>query len=176
MNEHVNGWLMAYYDGELGEHRTKSVEAHLESCASCRAELAKLGALRKMLQEIPEAQELMNPQQFISRVGLLLPDRPNRPTWRRWLSALWRSIPIMLLLAWAFLQALLILVSLEGIALDLGLGSAMPNGLSSISQPSAIHLLPLSLGISALIGLTLLSWVASWWIRRQSGDSLRATE
>ncbi len=176
MNEHVNGWLMAFDDGELSEHRAKIVEAHLETCASCRAELAKLRALKALLQENPKAQDLLPPQQFIARVGLLLPDRPNRPTWRRWLSVLWQSIPILLLLAWAFLQALLIMVSLGEIALDLGLGSAMPNGLSPISPSSAIHPFILSLGLSALIGLMLLSWVASWWIRRQGGDSLWTTE
>jgi anti-sigma factor RsiW len=176
MNEHVNGWLMAYYDGELGEHRARIVAAHLETCASCRAELAKLDALRKMLQDAPQAQELMKPQQFIANLGLRLPDRPNRPTWRRWLSALWQSIPILLLLTWAFSQALLLVISLGGMALDLGLGSALPNGLSDISPPSPMHTLPLSLGLSALIGLMLLSWVASWWIRRQGGNSLWATE
>ncbi|HEY70638.1 MAG TPA: hypothetical protein G4O08_08650 [Anaerolineae bacterium] len=176
MNEHVNGWLMAYYDGELGEHRAKIVAAHLETCATCRAELAKLDALRKVLQEVPQTQELMKPQQFIARVGLMLPDRSNRPSWRRWLSAFWQSIPILLLLSWAFLQTLLILVSLGEIALNLGLGSVIPNGLSNISQPSAIHPLPLSLGLSALIGMMLLSWVASWWIRRQGGNPFQMTE
>jgi len=44
MKEHVETWLAAYHDGELGERRRRLVEAHLAECGSCRAELDALRA------------------------------------------------------------------------------------------------------------------------------------
>lgn len=176
MSEHINGWLAAYHDGELSEHRARRAEAHLESCESCRKALAQMIALRELLQEAPKAQELVSPQQFVARIGLLLPDRPNRPTWQRWLSALWRSIPIMLLLAWVFLQALMISTSLGGLVLDLGIWNSLSNGQPITSQPTAVSTWSWNLGLSGLIGFGLLSWLASWWIRQQSRNHLQVTE
>ena len=70
MNEHVNGWLAAYFDGELGERRSQIVRAHLEECPSCREELAALSSLRLLLGEKPEARHLLPAKQFAGQVAL----------------------------------------------------------------------------------------------------------
>jgi anti-sigma factor RsiW len=50
MNQHVTDWLGAYHDGELEESRRQQVEAHLQVCEDCHAELSRLRALARLLQ------------------------------------------------------------------------------------------------------------------------------
>lgn len=47
---HVVDWLDAWRTGELDEPRAREVEAHLESCAGCRAELAELEAFARTVE------------------------------------------------------------------------------------------------------------------------------
>ncbi len=174
MSEHVNGWLAAYFDGELGDHRSQKVRAHLEECASCQEELATLTRLRQLLGENPEASGMLPAKQFASRVALHLSRRPSQPLWRRTATLLWGSIPAVLLTAWVFTQALFLVMTLSGIALNLGLWG--PSELAITYQFSPVDALMVNLGISALIGLMILSWLASWWIRQQSNIAHQATE
>ncbi len=176
MSEHVNGWLAAYFDGELGDRRSQKVRAHLEECASCREELAKLNSLRQLLREHPEAGDLMPAKQFASQVALQLPRRPSQPLWRRTVTLVWGSIPAVLLAVWVFTQALFALTTLSGIALNLGLWGGLASELAPTFQfPPATALL-WNLGISTLIGTMILSWLASWWIRKQGSNTHATTE
>jgi len=176
MNEHVNGWLTAYFDDELGELRSQKVQAHLKECEGCREELAVLSSLRQMLGENPEASDLFPANQFASQVALRLTRRPSRPLLHRAITVVWGSIPAVLLAIWVFIQTLFILTSMGGIALALGLWSDLPSGLSLTASSSPGNALLWNLGLSMLIGLALLSWLASWWIRQQGSTARQATE
>ena len=46
----VRRYLNAYLDGELHAQRRSQAEAHLESCAECRAQLARLKELASLLE------------------------------------------------------------------------------------------------------------------------------
>jgi anti-sigma factor RsiW len=170
MNEHVNGWLTAYFDGELGERRSEKVRAHLEECASCRQELAALEELRHLLGENPEAIDLLSAQRFASQVAMRLTRRPSRPFAHRAIAAVWGSIPAVLLAIWVFAQALMILLSTSGFAANLGLWGSE---LVLVDSSASVSILFMYMGVSGLVGILLLSWLASWWIREQDQ---RATE
>lgn len=49
----IQDWLAGYADGQLDEHHTALVEAHLAGCAACRHDVARQQALSARLQLIP---------------------------------------------------------------------------------------------------------------------------
>src|SRR5262245_56360857 len=51
--EAIRPRLQAYLDGELGRAAVDEIEAHLPTCAACRAELASLEELRGALRALP---------------------------------------------------------------------------------------------------------------------------
>jgi len=197
MIEHVTIWLEAYHDGELKGRRLEQVEAHLAVCAACRAELEKLQALTAMLQTNPPASNLMPPERFVAQVGLRLARRPVAPAWQRTLEAGWRLVPVGLLGAWAFVQTMFIVAGAVVWASKLGFGGNLisrlapaPQGeflLNELSRFSTLDLdvvgemalrtlrggslwrgdIVWQLALSVAIGLLYLSWLASWWVRRQ---------
>lgn len=176
MSEHINGWLVAYHDGELGERRSKKVEAHLKNCEACREELAKLNSLRSLLQENPEASDLMALDRFVAQVGLRLQHRPSRTPFQRTLATLWILIPVGLLGIWAFIQALTYEVNLMEFALDIGLWRDLTVAFSSTSQNTLLSSFSWKIGVTMGIGLISLSWLASWWISQQTKRPKNATE
>jgi predicted anti-sigma-YlaC factor YlaD len=176
MNEHVNGWLTAYFDDELGELRSQKVQAHLKECEGCREELAALSSLRQLLGDNPEASDLLPANLFASQVALRLTRRPSHPFMQRAITVAWGSIPAVLLAIWVFIQTLFILTSMGRIAMDLGLWSDLPSGLSLAVSNSPANALMWNLGLSTLIGLAILSWLASWWIRQQDSMTRQVTE
>ena len=197
MTEHVTTWLGAYHDGELRGLRLRQVEAHLAQCATCRADLERLRALAALLQESPAAENLTPPERFVAQVGLRLPRRPEHPAWQRALEIGWQLAPLGLLGAWVFVQAVFTIAGAVLVALRMGLGGDVVAGLLPASQqgPSlseifslsgaslgdvgriVLQLLsiraPLGWGITlnlvslVVIGLLYVSWLASWWARRQ---------
>ena len=172
MSDHINGWLHAFHDGELGRRRSEKVRAHLEDCEACREELEKLSSLRLLLQENPEASDLMPLDQFVAQVGLRLPHRAPRSAFQRSLLALWTMIPVILLGVWAFAQALVTVAR----ALDIGLWSELVQGFSFTSQSNLVGVISLQFGFMIVTGLISLSWLASWWIKQQGNPLQRATE
>ena len=162
MNEHVEKWLAAYYDGELAGANLEKVEAHLAVCEPCRAELETLVALSALLQESPAPESLTSSKQFAAQVGLRLPRRQERPAWQRGLTVLWYAVPAFILLAWVFTSAVLTQTRWLGLAFDLGLWPA-PAGLEAGLGPFSP--LALQLTLSAVAGLGLLGWAVSWWVR-----------
>ena len=176
MSDHVNGWLTAYFDGELGERKSHKVEAHLGECRSCRVELERLIAMRALLQEHPEATNLIPAELFVSQVGLKLSRRSARPIMSSGLETIWRLVPVLLLSTWVFVQTIFIVTTLTGFAFDLGLWSDLLDGLSPFSPPGLSTTVVWNLGLSALIGILLLSWAASWWIRSHNSPEEWVTE
>ena len=200
-NKHVTAWLGAYHDGELRGLRLQKVESHLADCEMCRAELAELWSLTTLLQASPALQSLTQPDRFVAQVGLRLPRRPVQSTWRRALEVGWRLTPVGLLGAWVFCQAALLVSGVVLDALKLGLGSdVIASWLPAAQQGSwlttALNLssanlndlgrmvsqllnnggplgwgLMLNLASVVVIGLLYLSWLASWWARRQHSNA-----
>ena len=123
MTDDVRPLLGAYHDGELGESQSRRVEAHLRRCQACRDELAILRRLSAVIATSPPAPTLTPPERFASRVALCLPRRLERPAWQRLLRAAWWSVPVLLLLGWAELQAVLFTSTLVLTAISLGLGT-----------------------------------------------------
>ncbi|UCC64420.1 MAG: zf-HC2 domain-containing protein [Anaerolineae bacterium] len=197
MTEHVTAWLGAYHDGELQGRRLRQVETHLAHCATCRADLERLQALAALLQESPAAENLTPPERFVAQVGLRLPRRPARPAWQRGLEMGWRLVPVGLLGAWAFVQAVFVVAGAVLVALRMGLGGDVAAELLPASQPGLglteifslsgtglndvgrmmLQVLSsggplgwsvtLNLVLLVVIGLLYWSWLASWWARRQ---------
>jgi len=197
MNQHVIGWLGAYHDGELEGSRRQQVEAHLQSCEGCRAELNRLRALAHLLQASPLLAELTPPERFVSQVRLQLQPRPAQPAWRSVLEIGWRLTPLGLLGAWGFVQAVFIVSAAVLVAFGTGLdGNWAVQWLPSAQDLWAAQILTLplpglevgtigaifqflgdawlpvwsfALETSLLIvtGLLYWSWLASWWVRQQ---------
>lgn len=168
MNEHVTGWLSAYHDGELKGRQRHRVEAHLAECAPCRAELDQLRSLSAMLQESPAPTDLVPPEQFVAQVGLRLPRRPAR---QRALLAAWRLFPLMLLGVWVFLQTALIVTVLTRVALGFGLGGELVAMLLPAESGGLRQVVGLNLILPGVIALLYVSWLASWWSRRQQQEN-----
>jgi hypothetical protein len=125
MTKHVTAWLGAYHDGELRGRHLRQVEAHLARCATCRADLERLQALAALLQESPAAENLTPPERFVAQVGLQLSRRPERPAWQSASGGLeigWQLVPLGLLGAWAFVQAVFAMAGVVLVALRMGLG------------------------------------------------------
>ena len=52
--------LVAYLDGELQDSIRSDVEAHLESCAACRAERENLASTLRSLESLPATEPSAN--------------------------------------------------------------------------------------------------------------------
>jgi anti-sigma factor RsiW len=134
MTEHVLEWLPAYYDGELSENRRRKVEAHLQECASCLAELESLQGLSALLRSEP-APAHTPPERFTAQVQLLLPRgsgvRQQPQALPRWML----GAPLLLIAGWAFLQAALIVT-----AFALAAGSFFPGLAGWFATDSALDI------------------------------------
>jgi hypothetical protein len=196
MSKHANDWPGAYHDGELSGERLRQVETHLEGCAACRAELEGLRRLSILLQEAPAAA-LVPAERFTAQVTSRLPRRPQQTTGQRALEMGWRLVPVGLLGAWAFVQAVFIVGGGLFSALQLGLGGELAGRLLpaaqggqwlgatlSLSQPTLLDIgriviqllssggplgwaVTLNLALMILIGVLYWSWLASWWARQR---------
>ena len=176
MSEHINGWLIAYFDGQLGERRSQKVEAHLQDCEECRQELDRLSTLRVLLRENPETIDLISTDRFVAQVGLRLQPRSAQTTVQWALSAMWIMVPVGLLGIWAFMQTLTTLTGLTGFAIDAGLWRDFAEYFSPPSQSNILSPLSWRIVLSMVTGLVSLSWLASWWISQTRNQAQRRTE
>lgn len=202
MSKHMNGWLAAYHDGELGGRKLKQVEEHLKECEECRTELKELRSLSALLQESPAASDLTPADRFVAQVGLQLPRRQAHPVWQRAARLGWQFAPVGLLGAWAFIQSALVVTLLlvvaqrfgfvENLAVTLGQSSVVESVQTGTFAAPANFLDNLgqfvigSLGVGSLfgfnatlkialpvvIGLLYLIWLASWWGLQHRNDLL----
>jgi predicted anti-sigma-YlaC factor YlaD len=174
MKQHVEKWLAAYHDGELDGKQLKQVEAHLEACQPCRRELEKLAVLRSLLLLSPEPEGLLPAERFVAQVGLRLPRRSHQTPLRQGLGLAWRAVPFFLFTAWIFIQVVITQSGWLQALVDLGLWDELAT-LGASAVPDAGTLLLWDLALSGLIGIALLGWVASWWMR-ETHKSRLATE
>jgi anti-sigma factor RsiW len=202
MSEHATTWLEAYYDGELEGRLLSSVEDHLSDCTSCQEELKRLNGLSSLLQLSPGPEGFLPVNQFVAQVGLRMPPLPEQPMWQRVFSIGWQFTPVGVFGLWSFFQTVFLVAGIIFLAANLGVGGDMLAGLIPSSQagPGLGDLLLLqnaslndiirtsldflrtggpfgwgmivNLGISFTLGLLYCSWLASWWIRKQSSDHL----
>lgn len=99
--------IALYVEGDLDPSRTKNVELHLRSCASCRRFLKELEASQSMVKEL--AAESLDPASFNvvrKRVMQEVNRRQARPPWWRFLSpavAPWRPAWVATMVVFAAL-------------------------------------------------------------------------
>lgn len=103
MSEHVIHLLSAYHDGELANGQARRVEAHLQSCVSCRERLTQMQALTYLLAEAP-LHEVASTERFSANVGMLLPRRESPASQQLW-RGLQKVVPFGLVGLWGFVQA-----------------------------------------------------------------------
>ncbi|MHB0874488.1 MAG: zf-HC2 domain-containing protein [Anaerolineae bacterium] len=191
MRDEVRSLLSAYYDGELAPGEARRVQAHLAQCPECRRELGSLSELSAFLGSVPVPTS-EPAEHFVSGVMLRLPRRRPQAVRHSLLRAAWWSVPLLLLLGWALLQAVLFTSALVIAAIRFGLGGdlltgALPGGnavadgllrlLPSLAERDAGALLgsalaPLAI-LAPVLSLVLLitgalvywSWLASWQTR-----------
>jgi preprotein translocase subunit SecG len=190
MSEHVYEWLNAYYDGELQGQQLHKVEAHLEECPECQAELEGLRSVSLKLRESP-LPEFSSADRFAARVGLQLPREQQASIRKKAVEFGWWMVPVTILLLLVFFQIVFVLTNWLGVAERLGLLGEMnswvqPNS-GSVVVPwlERLGLLQPELGIGWLesgeaFGRSLLSrmtlqlflmffylvWLLTWWLRR----------
>jgi hypothetical protein len=187
MNEHVDACIDAYLDAELSALKKQRVETHLMQCSRCRAQITQRRTLSILLQNIPPASGLKPQEQFVSEVGLQLKERRMPMQSRRALHLGWQSIPVVLLLAWVFIQTVSILSALlavipnaeqtlySGISVSMPslfglpeLVKSVPGGLEVLRQLGVFNIIDwnwfTSLVLWASIALMYLIWLASWLV------------
>ena len=197
MTEHVLEWLNAYLDGELGGRRLRQVEAHLDGCAGCRAELASLSALSTLLRKTPPPVQFTPPERFATRLALRLPRNPQPAPRNRAVGLAGWLVPAGLLLAWIFVQSVFLVSTLVTAADGAGLLPAETALLEGTPQHSLLFGAPLELFGSQLgegsratlnlldevslvgsslvtgllwqagIGLLYIGWLVLWFVRDQ---------
>ena len=194
MTEHVSEWLNAYLDGELSARQRERMDNHLSGCPACQAELAALRRLSQAVRQVPLPADILPAERFATRVMLRLPRQQNRPPRQSGTPLGWWLVPVTLMAAWAFTQAVLWLstgVSTAGQAGLLGEAAAWlaPESGSTGMLTGAFHWLGVlpggtagqvaalseSLGWGTLVqlflegglGVLYIGWLIVWWLRRQ---------
>jgi anti-sigma factor RsiW len=198
MSDHIVELLGAYLDGELHGRQLHAVEAHLNECDTCQAELDSLRTLSGILQEAPAA-EFPSAERFASNVNLRLARRPETPLHRKALEIGWRIIPVGLLLAWIFISTTSLVSNIVSAANEVGLldnrAAWLTSDAGQADWSATLGQVGLLSGESlqwaeateifsrtaipeiiwqVSIALLYLGWIAIWWTRqtRQEHDQL----
>jgi anti-sigma factor RsiW len=170
MSEHILEWLAAYHDDQLAPHKRRRVEDHLRDCPSCRAELQALDGLSALLKHDPLPAHTP-PERFAAQVQLLLPRAtPARDRLPRWVLGL----PLALAVAWAFLQAALLVAWLALLAAPLLPAEAAGWLAPDDAFEAAVALPALNLLLLAGAAALWLAWLALWqtWQRHRRSLAL----
>jgi hypothetical protein len=111
MHQRIIDLLSAYHDGELSTAQRAQVEAHLQTCAPCREQLAQLQALSSLLAAY--SVEVGSTEEFWERLQPRLPARkritlPTLTRVRQQPRQSWLFLPPLgLLLSKAMVQAVM---------------------------------------------------------------------
>lgn len=104
MTFHDRSWLSAYLDDEHTGDTLRKARAHLASCPTCAAELQEMRRLRRVLRQGLAHVPAGSSADFVDGVVARLPDRvvPGRSQVR-----LWWVVPLLIVVASTFAQAVL---------------------------------------------------------------------
>jgi len=119
MSDPMREQLGAYLDGELHGTSLQAMQLHLETCASCKEELAALRRISETLREAPLPASLPPAAGFSEALMQRLPPRPPHAAVSLPRSA-W-LVPLGMLIALVFVQAASVLSTLAGLAQGTGL-------------------------------------------------------
>ena len=125
MNGHLDQWLDAYLDGELTHIQQRQVEAHLAGCQRCQDLIEQRHDLSAVLQLVPQAHDLKTEARFAAEIGLQLNRRPQdrlspvqelsiRGMSEPLLRMGWLAVPVLLLMASAFIQSAAVISEVLG--------------------------------------------------------------
>jgi anti-sigma factor RsiW len=190
MNGHLEELLDAYLDGELSASQRRQAEAHLKDCPDCRAELEQRRALSPVLQTAPACAGGKSEQRFVAEVCMRMARKTAaQPPAGRVSAAVWMAVPVTLALAWAFVQAVMIVVdavevipgaeevlrnSLAASIPQFEVPAALREGLQRFAVPGIgswddIALMMVLVGI----GVLFTGWFAGWWVSQRAAGSHR---
>jgi predicted anti-sigma-YlaC factor YlaD len=120
MPDRMQAKLGAYLDGELDPRGQIEVQAHLETCPACRAELEELRQLSTLLRAAP-LPEFTPALDFKAQLMLQLPRRADAPQAHANRQVLAWLAPALVLAGWIFVQVVLGLGTLVSVAHQTGL-------------------------------------------------------
>jgi predicted anti-sigma-YlaC factor YlaD len=189
MEQHVYHLLDDYYDNELSPMVRRRVEAHLDACASCRAELERLNQLGDLLAEYRVPDAFSAAEIFQAQVVLRVARRTREQSGYE--GAVWHLVPLALLSLVVVLQALFVLVgalgrvfrSAQWLGADVGsfltqLGIAWPETLAILGLSPSTTVV--TLGVVLMFGLYLggfvllipyVGWVGALWRSSRAGQT-----
>ena len=197
MANHVHEWLGAYHDGELRGARLRQIEQHLAKCATCQAELDEIRNLSALLQDTASNGDFLLTERFVANLALSMPRQSELSQSRNALKIGWWLIPVGLLGIWLFIDITLSLSSVFTLAADavlLGDNYAWLQGNPLQMQwfATAMNLFGNQLGAlgreilsvlndanlftkrlagilipQAILAVSYLGWLLSWWLRHQ---------
>ncbi len=197
MANHVSEWLGAYHDGELRGARLRQIEAHLAECTACQVELDEIRHLSVLLQDTTPKGDFLPTERFVANLALSLPRQSEQPRPRNVVQIGWWLVPVGLLGIWLFINITLSLSSVATLAADTGMlggnlawlqgyplqmrwfASAMNLFGSQLGAPGREVLSTLNevnlfiaqmarrLIPQAILAVTYLGWLLSWWLCHQ---------
>jgi hypothetical protein len=177
---------------------------HLAGCATCQAELKEIRDLSTLLQATASKVDYLTTEHFVANLALRLPRRSEQSQPRNVLTIGWWLIPVGLLGIWLFIDITFSLSPVVKLSVDTGLlgdasawlqgsppqmrwfATAMNLFGNQLGAPgretlSALHdtslfvaqmagrLLP-----QAILAMSYLGWLLSWWLRQQHPTSQSA--
>lgn len=191
MKSHPTLWLSAYHDGQLNQEQAFIVKRHLEECSACQRELAQLTQLSELLQNAPPASLPISPELFVDQVMTKIQATPKSAQANVPHNASWWLAPALLVIAWAFAQALIfisgllfqfepmralfritpgsqnLLQQLLGITPFTGAAHWVSSLLGALPGGSVLLLFLFNILISSLVAFLLASWLAGWYAYRK---------
>ena len=174
MSEHVLDWISTYHDGELHGSLLRRVEAHLQHCVECQAELAALRVLSTQMQAAPPAAPRTRPEQFVAQVQLRLPSRRTtalQPSRLERAAGVW--LPLAVFVLWALSQAVLVVGGAAASVFSISLPGFGPLALlieqiAPVGWGAGLEFVVLSVSLTIAAAVLLWGSLAVWWAARQA--------
>ena len=201
MSDHVTEWLGVYHDSELHGVRLRQVEQHLAECVACQAELDEIRDLSVLLRDTTSDANFLPTERFVANLSLSLPRRSGEHEPHTALKIGWWLIPAGLLGIWLFIDITRSLSILAMLTADSGLLNGnlswlqggplqmswfatamdlfgnqlgvMGREILSVLNSANLLIAQLARGLipEAILAVSYLGWLMSWWLRHQHQTS-----